>query len=98
VLVYNFSILIGHYFSGTGRYYLNAVSSSLGLVASVILYYTLIPAFGITGAGWATSASYLVTTLILVYIFNKENKGWYKELAISRDDWKRIRPGRITNK
>ena len=30
VLVYNFSILAGHYFSGTGRYYINAVSSSLG--------------------------------------------------------------------
>ncbi len=96
VLVYNFSILIGHYFSGTGRYYINAVSSSLGLVASVVLYFTLIPAFGITGAGWATSASYLVTTMILVYIFNKENKGWHKELALSRDDWKRIKSWRKT--
>jgi len=91
VLIYNFSILTGHYFSGTGRYYINAVSSSLGLVASVILYYTLIPAFGIAGAGWATSASYLITTMILVYIFNKENKGWHKELGLSRDDWKLIK-------
>jgi O-antigen/teichoic acid export membrane protein len=86
VLVYNFSILTGHYFSGTGRYYINAVASSMGLVASIILYFTLIPAFNLTVAGWATSLSYLITTIILMVIFNRENKGWYKELMPSRGD------------
>ena len=91
VLIYNFSILIGHYFSGTGRYQINAISSSLGLIASIILYYTLIPSFGVAGAGWATSLSYLITTLILLFIFNKENSGWYKELMPSGKDWDRIK-------
>lgn len=91
VLIYNFSILVGHYFSGTGRYQVNALASSLGLVASIILYYTLIPAFGIAGAGWATSFSYLVTTIILLFIFNKENKDWYKELKPTKMDWARIK-------
>jgi O-antigen/teichoic acid export membrane protein len=91
VLVYNFSILIGHYFSGTGRYRVNAISSTLGLVASIILYFTLIPAFGIAGAGWATSLSYLITTMILLIIFNRENKGWWKELIPSGRDWQQIK-------
>jgi O-antigen/teichoic acid export membrane protein len=86
VLVYNFSILIGHYFSGTGRYQVNALASSLGLAASVILYYTLIPKFSLSGAGWATSLSYLITTIILVILFNRENKGWYKDLVPSKGD------------
>ena len=90
VLIYNFSILTGHYFSGTGRYQINAISSSLGLIASIILYYGLIPAYGITGAGWATSISYLITTMILLFIFNKENRGWYKDLIPAKDDWQNI--------
>jgi O-antigen/teichoic acid export membrane protein len=91
VLVYNFSILTGHYFSGTGRYYINAISSSLGLIASIILYYTLIPAFGMAGAGWATSLSYLITTIILMTVFNKENKNWYKDLMPTISDFNKIR-------
>jgi O-antigen/teichoic acid export membrane protein len=91
VMVYNFSILTGHYFSGTGRYYVNAMASSLGLVASVILYYTLIPKFSLAGAGWATSISYLITTIILMTLFNRENKYWYKELVPSRGDFKQLR-------
>jgi O-antigen/teichoic acid export membrane protein len=91
VLVYNFSILTGHYFSGTGRYQINALASSLGLVASVILYFTLIPKFSLAGAGWATSLSYLITTIILVILFNRENKGWYKDLEPSKEDLVQIK-------
>jgi O-antigen/teichoic acid export membrane protein len=90
VLVYNFSILIGHYFSGTGRYYVNAMTSSLGLAASVILYFTLIPRFGMAGAGWATSISYLFTTIILVLMFGKENKHWQRELIPTKGDFRRL--------
>jgi O-antigen/teichoic acid export membrane protein len=91
VLVYNFSILIGHYFSGTGRYYINAVTSSAGLVVSVILYFTLIPLYGIAGAGWATSLSYIFTTIILIVLFRKENKSWLRELIPTRGDFKKMK-------
>jgi len=91
VMVYNFSILTGHYFSGTGRYQINAMASSLGLIASVILYFTLIPVFSMAGAGVATSLSYLITTIILMTLFNKENKYWYKDLMPSRGDIRQIK-------
>lgn len=91
VLVYNFSILIGHYYSGTGRYYVNAITSSIGLLASLILYYTLIPAYSLNGAGWATSLSYLVTSAILVIWFRKECPGWYKLLAPGKDDVSKLK-------
>ena len=91
VLVYNFSILTGHYFSGTGRYYINAIASSIGLVASIVLYFSLIPKFSMAGAGWATSLSYLITTIILMTLFNRENKNWYKDLIPSRNDLVQIK-------
>jgi O-antigen/teichoic acid export membrane protein len=91
VLVYNFSILTGHYFSGTGRYQVNAIASSLGLIVSIILYFLLIPIYSIAGAGLATSLSYLITTIILMTLFNRENKNWYKDLMPSRNDIKQIR-------
>jgi len=91
VLVYNFSILTGHYFSGTGRYQVNAIASSLGLIASIILYFTLIPRFSMAGAGWATSLSYLITTIILMTLFNRENKGWYKDLVPTKGDFRQLK-------
>lgn len=86
VLVYNVSILLGHYFSGTGRYYINAVCSSLGLIVSVILFYILIPQYGYIGAGFASSISYLFTTLLLLIYYSREDKGWYKSLIIRKED------------
>ena len=91
VLIYNFSILTGHYFSGTGRYQINALASTLGLVVSVILFFSLIPRFSIAGAGWATSLSYLITTLILMTLFNRENKNWYKDLMPSKGDFRQLK-------
>jgi len=90
VLIYNFSILIGHYFSGTGRYQVNALASTIGLIASVILYFSLIPSFGMVGAGYATSLSYLVTTIILMALFSKEYKTWYKDLVPSQKDIRQV--------
>jgi O-antigen/teichoic acid export membrane protein len=91
VLAYNYSILIGHYFSGTGRYYINAVTSSIGLVASVALYYSLIPSYGLAGAGFATSASYLFTSLIFIFWFGREYRHWPDMLIPQRKDFIEIR-------
>jgi O-antigen/teichoic acid export membrane protein len=76
VLIYNFSILFGHYFSGTGRYSMNGRISAIGLVVSVILYFTFIPMFNLRGAGIATSLSYLFTSILFLWYFARENKNW----------------------
>jgi len=101
VLVYNFSILIGHYFSGTGRYYINAITSSIGLIASLALYFGLIPTYGQAAAGLATTLSYLITSLIFIIWFGKEYKGWYymmipqkKDISDLRDEMKKMFAGK----
>jgi O-antigen/teichoic acid export membrane protein len=90
VLIYNFSILFGHYYSGTGRYRVNTIISSIGLVVSLILYYTLIPIYSINGAGIATSISYFVTTTLFLWYFSKEYKGWTREMIPSRNDFNTV--------
>jgi O-antigen/teichoic acid export membrane protein len=90
VIVYNMSFLMGHYFSGTGRYQVNAIASSAGLLVSVILFYLLIPRYENSGAGIATSISYMVTTLILIIIFIRDNPGNFRRSLSLRGDLKRL--------
>ncbi len=72
VLLFNVALIVGHYFSGTGKYHVNTIASFAGLVVAVVLYSLMIPALGITGAGWATSISYSFTSLIVVLFFARE--------------------------
>jgi len=74
VLIYNISILLGHYFSGTGRYYMNAGISGIGMIVSLILYFILIPRMDIYGAGFATSLSYTFTSILFMIYFSREIK------------------------
>lgn len=90
VLIYNVSILLGHYFSGTGRYNINGRISAIGMVVSVILYLTLIPLFSIRGAGIATSLSYLFTSILFLWYFARENQNWRTYLMPRWDDIKLV--------
>jgi O-antigen/teichoic acid export membrane protein len=101
VVIYNISILLGHYFSGTGRYQINAIASSLGLVVSAVLFFTLIPTYGITGAGYATSISYLFTTIILLVFFRRDNPQNFRKLLTETESIKKLRmdlPGMMMRK
>jgi O-antigen/teichoic acid export membrane protein len=90
VLIYNLSILFGHYFSGTGRYYINTTISSAGLAVSAILYFTFIPMYSETGAGIATSLSYIFTSMLFLWFFSREYGLWYKDIIPCRRDFKDV--------
>jgi len=88
VVLYNMSILFGHYFSGTGRYYMNTRISSAGFLISLALYLYFIPRYDILGAGIATSLSYVATSLLFLWFFAKEYRGWYKEVLPGVKDFR----------
>jgi O-antigen/teichoic acid export membrane protein len=90
VLVYNYAILIGHYFSGTGRYRLNAISSAAGLLIALAMYFLFIPRMGALGAGIASSISYFSTTVLLILFLSKEEPGWGKKLLPGTGDLRLI--------
>lgn len=91
VIIYNISILFGHYFSGTGRYSTNSKISIAGFLVSGLLYLLLIPMWSVIGAGIAASISYLFTSMLFLYFFSKEYKGWKRELIPSAADWSKIK-------
>lgn len=74
ILFISFSTIISHYFSALGRQQLIAVANFFGLVTTVCTAYPLIRHFQLTGACYATSASYFVASLILVVAFMREHQ------------------------
>ncbi len=72
ILLYNISLITGHYFSGTGKYRVSTTGNLLGLITTVILSLIVIPSYGIAEAGIISSVSYLVTTLFIALSFTKE--------------------------
>jgi O-antigen/teichoic acid export membrane protein len=86
VLVYNISIILGHYFSGRGKYHLNTIASSVGLIVSIISYFLLIPYYEIAGAGLATSISYFATSVVVLVFFISESSMPVSKLLITGKD------------
>lgn len=88
VIFYNFALLIGHYFSGTGRYYINTTASATGLVVTLLLSFYAIPKWGFYGAGIVASISYIVISATIILFFIKESKVRFWELFPSVKDVK----------
>lgn len=80
VLFLNLNIIISHYFSGTGKYHINSISSFIGFLVALILFNWLIPVYGIIGAGLASSISYIFTTVVVVAFYKRESKLSMSEL------------------
>ena len=88
VLFFSISFIISSYFSGTGKHYINSISSVTGLVIIVALSFFLIPGYGIIGAGIAASVSYFSTTVVKVCYFVKLAEVRIKDLFPARNDLK----------
>lgn len=72
VFFYNFLLIIGHYFSGKGRYYINTIASAIGLLVTVVMCFLLVPLWGMYGAAAAAVISFISTSFYVLYIFKKE--------------------------
>lgn len=90
VLLFNLALIVDHYFSGIGKYYVNTISSFFGMIAAAILFSHMIPAMGIIGAGWATTLSYTVTTAIVFIFFYREKTIGLKEALPSTSEMKEL--------
>jgi O-antigen/teichoic acid export membrane protein len=65
------SLMFSHYFSGTGKPHYNTIASLIGLVFTLVLGFTLIPLYGLTGAGLTSSISYLSGVIYQIMIFRR---------------------------
>jgi len=74
ILAVAVSLMLSHYFSGSGRPWHNTISSGIGLAFTLILGFTLIPKIGIKGAGITATASYAAGTLYQLGVFTRVSK------------------------
>ena len=87
VFFYNFSLIIGHYFSGKGRYHINTIASAIGFVVTVGFCWLLIPLLGIYGAAIAAVLSFVTTSGYVLYVFMKETSFMVKSFFPGRNDF-----------
>ena len=71
IWVFNYTLILGHYFSGTGKYYINAIASGVGFLVTIPAVFILIPKFQIYGAAISATISYFCSSLVVIYYFKK---------------------------
>ncbi|MFA6949350.1 MAG: polysaccharide biosynthesis C-terminal domain-containing protein [Lentimicrobiaceae bacterium] len=86
ILALALSLMFSHYFSGTGQPVHNTISSGIGLIFTVILGFTLIPRFGLTGAGITASLSYLAGMLYQLLVFKKTTRVMWMDFVPAKKD------------
>lgn len=80
ILVYVNALILGHYFSGTGKYHINTIGSSIGLAVTFILALLLIPAYGYLGSAVTACVSYFATSIFIIIYFCGSTKTKFSEL------------------
>lgn len=88
VLLYCIFLILGHYYSGIGRYQMNTYASLCGLVATFAFGFTLIPRYDVTGAALTSSLSYIVNAIFLLCFFIKESNFKWKDFILTRNEVK----------
>ena len=88
ILFYCVFLILGHYYSGTGRYQMNTFAALCGLVATFVCGFTLIPNknFGVTGAAITTAVSYSVNAIFLFVFFVKEARFKGKDFILTKSE------------
>ncbi len=86
LLALSAEIIISHYFSGTGRQKVNSLSALIGLGITLISCFAFIPSYGIIGAAFASSLSYLSMFVFLFYRMNKEREVSKISFFLNRKD------------
>ena len=86
ILLYCIFLIIGHYYSGTGRYQMNTFAALCGLVATVVCGFTLIPKYDVTGAAITSAVSYSVNAFFLFVFFVKEARFKGKDFLLTKGE------------
>ncbi|MEE4198263.1 MAG: polysaccharide biosynthesis C-terminal domain-containing protein [Bacteroidales bacterium] len=91
ILFFSISFIISSYFSGTGKHYINSISSIAGVLVIVGLSVVLIPRYGVIGAGLAASLSYFSTTMVKFISFCRIGKLKISHFWLTRNDFREIK-------
>jgi O-antigen/teichoic acid export membrane protein len=86
ILIYNFTIVIGSFYLGIGKYKPLMITHTLGFITLAILSYFLLPIYVMTGAGLAATISFTIASLFLLIYFVRDNNVSPSKFWISKKD------------
>ena len=86
ILFYCIFLILGHYYSGTGRYQMNTFAALCGLVVTFVCGFTLIPRYDITGAAITSAAAYTVNAIFLFIFFVKESNFKGRDFLLKKSE------------
>jgi O-antigen/teichoic acid export membrane protein len=85
------SLMLSHYFSGSGMPWHNTISSGAGLIFTVILGFTLIPRYGLTGAGMVASVAYTAGMIYQLLVYLRISGARWRDLGIRMSDFRALK-------
>lgn len=83
VLFYSIFLILGHYYSGSGRYFMNTVAALCGLVVTLGCGFTLIPRFAAIGAASTAAMAYSMNAVFLLVCFLKESRFKVRDFVLT---------------
>jgi O-antigen/teichoic acid export membrane protein len=91
ILFFSISFIISGLFSGTGKYAYNTISSSAGLVVTIVSAFLLIPKFGLAGAGISATLAYIISSLVRLGFLLKKFPVTAKQLIPGAEDFRNLK-------
>nr|WP_315027374.1 oligosaccharide flippase family protein [uncultured Chryseobacterium sp.] len=80
------SDMVGHYFSGIRELKILNIKSIVGLIVTVVFSFIAIPRWGVLGACFATTSSYLVSSFVLFRKFYSSTSFRLSDYMISKGE------------
>jgi O-antigen/teichoic acid export membrane protein len=83
IIIFSITNVLAAYMTGVGKPGFNTAISAVALVFTVVLNVLLIPRYGISGAAAASSVSYILVSLLTLFIFVRLSKlTWHENIEI----------------
>ena len=89
VLLYSIFLILGHYYSGSGRYFMNTVAALCGLAVTLGCGFTLIPRFAAQGAAVTAAIAYSMNAVFLLVCFLKESRFNMRDFVLTPSELKK---------
>ncbi len=86
ILAMGINTILSHYFSGHGKFYINAIGSGIGFILTLTACYVLIPIYGTEGAAISASIAYASTMIFTLTIFKLETNFSWNIFLLKKSD------------
>lgn len=80
IIAVSFGTIFGHYFTGTGRPYMNFMSGSFALILTLLTAGGIITSYGVIGAGISASIAYTGLSIFIFTMFMITGRNFRAEI------------------